>query len=271
MIRRRLACVASIPMLLVGVQGCRRSPDSKIAAQLSAQATTPEQTRLWQQAADQRLATGLQKLEKTDRPVTARQSSAVANQAVGTQSVSPSFPTSVANALRITSTAGLDNANLSGPATVTDVDASGEQLTLDLGNKKTITFIARIGGRPFGVARAAKLSVEYHARDQRLNRLQILAVRAMDGTGIARITETGRKPLTVSVPLFDLEATQSGQSYTSVDVRVGSARRTLAPGDTTQVGGMTVGVIASRGLTGPDAKTLEGSPYAIELIAWSSR
>jgi hypothetical protein len=34
---------------------------------------------------------------------------------------------------------------------------------------------------------------------------------------------------------------------------------------------MTVGVIASRGVTGPEVKTLEGSPYAIELIAWSSR
>ncbi|HET9834536.1 MAG TPA: hypothetical protein VFP91_22590 [Vicinamibacterales bacterium] len=266
---RRFISFGLTAVLVFGVEGCRRSPESKIADQLSKLSAAPEQKRLWQQAADKKLAVGLQRVERSNRPVTVRLSSPIADQTQQAP-INPSFPTTLVSGLRITSTSGLVVPNLTGMAVVTDVDSTGERVTLDLGGKRTLSFVARVGGKPLGVAPGDQVRIEYHASDEHIGRRQILAVRANSGSGIVRITETGRKPpLTVSVPLFDLDVTQSGQSYTSVDVRVGNARKTMRPGEKAQLGGMAVQVIANRAVTGPDAKTLEGgNPYAVEFIAW---
>jgi hypothetical protein len=256
-----------ILVLVVGAQACHRSADSKAATQVSTLAMTPAQKSLWRLAADQDRAPGLSKLEKTN-VVTARRASPVSNQAIQTPSVGPDFPSGVTSALKITASPGLDSADLRLPAIVSDVDASGERVTLDLGGNRTLTFAARAGGRPIGLARGDRVSVDYRANNERFDRRQTLAVRAPNGSGIARIRETGQKPLTINIPLFSLEVTQSGPSSTSVDVRVGDTHKTLMPGEVAQVNGMTVGIIASRGVTGRGAKTLEGSAYAIEVIAW---
>ena len=275
MISTRMAVVVMIPLWSLAVQGCRRPSESRMAIQVANTATTPEQARLWREAADQGLATGLLNLEQTDRPVQSPPSAGAANQAIPAQG-GGGIPASVVSALQVLSTVGLENAEFSGPARVSDVDASGERLSLDLGAGKTITFQARAGGRALAVMRGDVVQVEYRARNERFYRRQILAVRAPDGSGIARITETGSAPLTVSVPLFQLVATQlSGQPPARVEVRVGpgasAVRRPMSAGEMVQVGGIMVGVMASRAITGPESKTVEGSPYAIELIAWSSR
>jgi hypothetical protein len=261
-----LVLVAMALTLAFLVAGCKRR-ETKIAEQLSTLSTAPEQQRLWKQAADQGMARGVLRLDKTDRPVRARQSSAVANRATPQRGVGPYFPPTVTSAVRITTTAGLANADYQGPAKVTTVDASGEGLTLDFGNNKTITFQARVGGQTLGVMSGDSVSVDYRARSQRFNRRQIIAVRAPSGRGIARVTETGSGSLKVSVPLFNLAASQG--TGTSVDVSVGTASKTMIPGETAQLGAVTVNLIASRAVTGQDALTLEGSPYGIELIAWS--
>jgi len=252
------------------VYGCRRSPDTGIAEQLSKRSTTTEQARLWQQAADQQLAPGASRLEQTTQPVVARQSLAVSNQVIQARGVGPDFPAGVMTALRITSIAGLENAEFKGMGVVTDVNANGERLSLDLGQNRTITFAARADGKAvaFGVTRGGMLNVEFRARSEPSER-EILAVRAPNGPGIARITETGRQRLTVRVQLFDLSAAQVADQ-SSVDVHVGSAQKRMVPGETAKLGGLTVNLIASRALTGPLSRTIEGSPYAIELIAWSS-
>jgi hypothetical protein len=262
----RLVFAAIASMLSVVVGGCKRQ-DTKIAEQLSTLSTTPAQQRLWKQAADQGVTRGVLRLDKTNRPVRARQSSTVANRAIPQRGAGPYFPPTVTSAVRITTTSGLANADYQGPARVTTVDPSGEGLTLDFGNNKTITFQARVGGQTLGVMSGESVSVDYRARSERFNRRQIIAVRAPNGRGIARVTETGAGSLKVSVPLFNLAASQG--TGTSVDVSVGSASKTMMPGETAQIGAVTVNLIASRAVTGQDALTLEGSPYGIELIAWS--
>ncbi len=246
-------------------------PRAGTAIQLSNLATTPEQARLWRQSADQGLATGLSTLERTDRPVQSRQPSTAPNQAIPAQGAG--IPAGVVSAVRIISTAGLEeSAAYDGPATVSDVSA--ERLSLNLGGNRIITLQARAGGRALLIMPGDTVRVDYRVRNERLNRRQILAIRALNGGGIARVTESGPSPVTVAVSLFGLVATQvSGPPYTSVDVRVGNgnARKTIVPGEIAQIGGMTVGLMASRAITGPEARTLEGSPYSIDLIAWPSR
>ena len=268
---KRESLVLILPMLSLGVQACQRPPERRMATELSKLATTPEQARLWQQAADQGIAAALLKLERPGESVRSRQTSSAANQAIP-QAQGSVIPAGVVGGLRIISTSGLANAEFVGPARI--VAVTGEQLSLDLGNKRTITFQARVDGQALGVSPGQTVRLEYRVRNERFNRRQIVAVRAPAGPGIARITETGPSPVSVSVSSFGLVATQvraRNGAYTNVDVRVGTDRKTIAPGDIAQIGGMTVGLMASRGTSGREARTIEGSPYSIELIAWSSR
>jgi hypothetical protein len=267
---KRQGFVVMTLILAMALQGCRRSPERKTAEQLSKLATTRDQARLWQQAADQGLTAGLAKLEQTDRPVQSRQPSTVDNLTIPPAAQNPAIPAGVVGTIRIISSTGLENADYNGSATVADV--SGERLSLDLGERRTLVFQARADGGPLGVMKGDMVRVECRFRNERINRRQILAVRAPNGRGIARITETGSSALSVTVSLFGLVAKQAmGQSPTSVDVRVGGARKVMVPGEIAQIGGLTVGLLTSSAITGPEAQTLEGSPYSIDLIAWSSR
>jgi hypothetical protein len=261
-------------LLALTVMSACQSRESKIAAQLSKLATTPEQARLWQQAADQAQAPGLTNVEQADRPVATRQPSTGPNSSIQLQGTGL-IPANVTSAIRILATSGLQNGEFAGPAVVRDVDASGERLLLDLGNNRSVTLQARTGGRPLGVKRNDTVTVDYRAGEDGDNRRQIVAVRAPGGAGVARITETGSRPLTVSVPLFSLVATQyaaepgRGVAAARVDVHVGSEQRPLPAGASTQIGGVTVVIVANRvPSTAPAARLVEGSPYALEIVVW---
>src|SRR5437764_1032348 len=60
----------------------QRSPEATIARQIAARATTPEQRRLWNQAADRRTTTGLARVQRTAQPVQPRQPSTAASQPI---------------------------------------------------------------------------------------------------------------------------------------------------------------------------------------------
>jgi hypothetical protein len=56
----------------------------------------------------------------------------------------------------------------------------------------------------------------------------------------------------------------------SVEVRVRGERQVLRQGQLVDFpgAGLTIGLIGSTALTGPDRFRAEGNPYAIDLIAW---
>jgi hypothetical protein len=171
----------------------------------------------------------------------------------------------------------MENVNLDGnTVSVTGLDATGERVTLDIGGNRSITFQARAGGRPLQIMLNDAVRIEYHATSRQLERRQILAVRAPNGSGIARITETAEKPVLVRIPMFDLEAyhvtpsagARGGLPSSGVTVRVGTETRTMTPGQMLPIGGMTVGLLSSRAPGGRASANVEGSPYGIELIAW---
>jgi len=246
-----------------------------MANDLSQHSTTPEQKRLWQQAADQKQAPGLTNLDQGNQPVQARQLVTPPDQAIPPQGTGMLAP-NVKSAVRIVETAGLQN-EYGGPATVTGINNNGEQLLLDLGNNRSVMLQARVDGKALSLLPNAAVTIDYRVRNDESNRRQIFALSGPNGVGVARITETGPMPIAVSVPLFLMEAKQSvppagrgrGPAQAVVDIRVGGVQQTLTGGQTAQVGGVTVTVLASRSPTGTRVdRLLEGGAYSLELIAW---
>jgi len=247
-----------------------------MANELSQRSSTPEQKRLWQQAADQKQAPGLTNLEQGSQPVQARQLVTAADQAIPPQGTGLLEP-NVKSAVRIVATAGLQD-EYGGLATVKGINNNGEQLLLDLGNNRSVMLQARVDGKALVLPLNAGVTIDYRVRNDESNRRQIFALSGPNGVGVARITETGPMPIAVSVPLFMMEAKQSvppsgrgggGLAQAVVDIRVGGTQQTLTSGQTAQVGGVTVTVLGSRSPTGTRVdRLLEGGAYSLELIAW---
>src|SRR5437870_4889516 len=127
----------------------RPSPESRRALALSKLAVTSEQSRLWRQAADRKAAVGILNLSVSQASVPKRQPSTIANQPVAPRPAG--IPPEVATAVRIIATADLQNADITGQATVLEADANSQRVMLDLGKGKRITFLARIAGQPLPV------------------------------------------------------------------------------------------------------------------------
>lgn len=270
MTRHAVICAVLLSALACG------SRESRIASDLSKLSTTPEQKRLWQQAADQKQAPGLTNLDQSSQPVQARQLTPTSSQAIPPQGSGLLDP-NVKSALTIVETAGLQN-EYGGLATVKGITSNGEQLLLDLGNNRSVTLQARVDGKPLSLLPNAGITIDYRVRNDESNRRQIFALSGPNGVGVARITETGAMPIAVTVPLLLLEARQSvppsgrgrgGVAQAVVDIRVGAAQQTLTSGQSAQVGGVNVTVLASRSPTGTRVdRLLEGGAYSLELIAW---
>jgi hypothetical protein len=248
-----------------------------MANEQSQLSTTPEQKRLWQQAADQKQAPGLTNLDQGSQPVQARQLLTAADQAIPPQGTGLIEP-NVKNAVRIVETAGLQD-EYGGSATVKGITNNGEQLLLDLGNNRSVMLQARVDGKALLLMPNAAVTIDYRVRNDESNRRQIFALSGPNGVGVARVSETGPMPIAVSVPLFLLDATQSvpssgrggrgGPAQAVVNVRVAGAVQTLTSGQTVQFGGVTVTVLGSRSPTGTRVdRLLEGGAYSLELIAW---
>jgi hypothetical protein len=132
--------------------------------------------------------------------------------------------------------------------------------------------LARLGGKPVAMSPGDIVQVRYLASDDPRVPRDVLAVRTAGGDGFVQAIQGGNSPVTIDVPLFALSATQTGKPpVMAVEVTVGGARRTIAAGETAEVGGLTVRIVASTSYTGSSAGRIEGSPYTISLIAYPSR
>jgi len=260
--------------LALGIGGCalfgacRQTPaqqSAERARRVAALATTPEQARLWRDAADHGLTPGLQRLPVVARPVQQPRGSARAvSQQVPAQPVV--IPDGVVSAVRVLAAPPVD---FDGSAAV--VDFSGDRLELDLGRQQTLRVLARVGGKPILTRKGERVRVLYQVGSDPRTPRTVVAIRTDSGNGILSLIHGGDKPVTASVPLFRLSAKQVGQPPSMrVDVGVGSSHRTMTAGETAQVGGLTVTLLGSSAHPGENAGRIEGSAYSINLIGWRS-
>lgn len=253
------------------VAACARQTPARQAADTARReatvAATAEQARLWREAADKGLTAGLQRLPVVERPVERRSQSQAVSQQVPAQPVV--IPAGVLSAVRILAAPALSAEGFVGSAAVRSV--ADDRLDLDLGLQRILAVLARAGGKPIPTSAGDTVQVDYHVRtDPRVPR-DVLAIRTTAGKGIVSVVQGGNGPVTVTVPLFGLTARQIGSPPSmSVDVGVGDAHRTMAAGETAQIGGLNVTLLGSSAYTGESAERIEGSPYSINLIAWPS-
>ena len=93
--------------------------------------------------------------------------------------------------------------------------------------------------------------------------------------GVAQAIESGNAPVTLNLPLFRLVARQSEPPSRRVLMRVidsngRESSATMEPGQTAQVGGLSITLLGSIAVEGPRAGRLEGSPYSISVLVWRS-
>ena len=273
----RIAFAATILLPLAGMAGCAREDaqkpaDAKSVAEAQGRlATTPEQARLWQQAAGADVARGLEKLPAAEQPVAPRPRITVTDRKV--PSVAPASA-GVPTGVRILIAPRLPEGTFFGVAKV--LRAEGDQLELDLGNERILTLEARAAGASLRATTGGSGRLDLRLRDDPQARQEIVAVRLSDADGILSVLETGAEPVTVEVPLFELTARQVGETKDNtmrVEVRVGAQSATLAQGQTAEFPGsrLVVGVVSSSAYTGAAAGRAEGMPFAIRLLAWPAR
>jgi hypothetical protein len=255
------------------LSGCaRQTPPSDArgrAERVSEQAASPDQARLWREAAEKGTTAGIEQIVVPDRPIEGRVRVTLPSRGPAVQAV-VSLPSDIQGAARIL--AAPAEGGFNGQAEVLKVD--GERIELNLGPQGLLSIQARAGGRPLQIKAGERAQVDYRVRDDPYDRQQILALRTAGGDGVVTVLETGTKPVSVQVPMFRIAASQAGRPANgsmAVDVRVGDMRRTMTTGQIADFSGLTVGVRASSAFTGADAFRVEGNPYSIDLVAWVSR
>lgn len=265
---RRITTALALALLCA----CTRQPAAPkepagAAEKASELATTPEQQRLWKEAAA-RKHQGLETVSRPDDPVVDRKHAEASQQKVA-QKV-PQIPASVRGAV-IVMTPGGDFAPYAGTARIRSIQ--GERIELDLAapQARTIALVARAAGRSLRMRAGEQAQVEYRSQSDPHDRQEILAIRAAGGDGVVSVTDSDTQPVNVSVRLFGLVARQVGEAQNSrmnVEVRVGNAVRVLRPGDIADVGGLTVGIKASNAYGPSEMHAVESNPFALDLIAW---
>ena len=262
---------------------CQGTSASQRASRQVADHATPDQARLWRDAADRNLAPGLEKLSVPANAIDRRQRGRgpVASQAA--QSSRGVIAPAVRSAVRIVKAPVPDLPPFAGVARVVRVTNEEIELALQgnarVGEPQNLVFVARIEYQPLSTQLNEELRVEYrsHESNDPFDVQQILAVKTKDGDGIVRVGVGGRSLVSVSVPLFQLIASQlAGTPPGQVDVSVSGVHGKVQPGQIVEVGqapgaALCVGLLSSRAYSGADVGRLEGSPYWFDLVAWPRR
>jgi hypothetical protein len=260
--------------LLLGVVGAIAllvwwSRPASLADQISTQAVSPEQARLWKDVAARGTPASLERLAQTDSAVQRRRPPQLSAQPVpGGASLAPGVETG----LRVVSapeSAGPPML-IAGQAKVDTV--VGDRVELDLGNKRRLVFVARLSGKPLNVAQGQAVDIDFQWRPSVFDAQEILAIRTQAGAELITAAQSSAKPvvLTVTLPSLVITAAQIGKpekGAMNVVVTVGGGKAVLTPGQTAPVGGRSVKLIGS--LAEPaNAGAIDGSPYSIDLIVW---
>lgn len=245
------------------------------AQHLATQAASAEQRRLWQEIAGRGTPPGLERLPVASRPIEPRrvQSARAPNQpaAPGRGSLAPGVETGI----RVISTGGDPRSigqPFGGTARVASVDTKGGSVELDLGGKRSLTFVARVGGMLFVPTVNTTVQVAFESSPDAFNRREILAVQA-GTTLVASALESGDARITLKVgPPLNLTAVQDPMASPAagslpVKVTIGKTEVAMKPGDQPQsIEGIFVRLLGSVAL--PPGGIGDASPYAIDLIAW---
>ena len=267
----RRASMAGIVVASFMVSCARQTITQQVTDREAQLASTPDQQRLWREAGAKGIAPGLERLRAGERPVATRPSAQVAPQPVSVPLQGPSIPVGVTSQLRVLDTADATTEAYSGFATVRNI--TGDRVELDLGNQRSLTMLARAGGKPLSLTPRARVQVEYRPRGNIRTPREVVAIRTEDGNGIARAIESGSSPVTLNLPIFKLVATQLPLRRVLVrviDNNDREARSVLDQGQTTQVGGLTVTLVGSNAVTREGAGRIETVPYSINLLVWRS-
>jgi hypothetical protein len=256
--------------LLLLLTGCPHQEGT--AETQSKLAIAQSQTRLWQAAAKDAAASGLDKLPVVESPVVPRPRVTVQDRRVQAQPFS--FPKELVAGVRVISAPELPDARFAGVARVARTE--GERVDVEFGEGRVLSLHVRAGNSPLRAASNEKVRLDYRLRDDPSDRQLIVALLMQNGEGFASILETGRTPVAVHVPLFDLSAMQVGEAdknTMAVEVRVGKERKVLTQGQIVEfaVSRLSVGLVASAAYTGGAAARAEGNPYAIRIVAWPTR
>lgn len=270
---RHSAVLVMAVTLALFVRACQRAPDlprdaKSRAEALSRLASTPEQARLWKDAAENNKAQGLEKVPIVERPVQPRRQVVVANKPV--VAVQPSgLPEGLVAGVRVVAAPGLDEGTFTGRVRIRAVD--GERLEVEVDPRRILTIFARARGGPLRVRAGDSAQLHYSSSYNPLDRRQIVALRIDTGDYILSALETGRGPVTVQVPLLKFVATQVGRPTAGtmdVEVQIRGERRVLAQGRIVEFGvaRASVGIMSSLA-----APVSDGNPYALRVVAWASR
>ena len=265
--QRILSLVAVVAVAVVAIVWWQRPPG--IARRFAAEAVTPEQGRLWEQAA-QRGTPGLEGLQIPARPLQRREPAGATAQAV--PSATPTLPPGAVTVARVVAASETGPWEFSGKATVLDVIGDRVNVSLDAG--RTLSFLARVGGQPLSVGAKQVVDLMFKSRPGVFNRQQILAIRTASGQFLASAVENGDAPVSVSValPSLTMVASQTGQPFNgamNVVIVVNGDKGDVSPGRSAQIGGVSVNLLGSLArVTG--AAAADSGAYSIDLIAWQN-
>ena len=201
--------VVATGLIAVAVSaGCRSSErQAADAARNSSQvAATAEQKKLWEEAADNGAAPGLERVQVPSEPVRDRERlQGPAGPAKPPQAVE--IPEGVLSEIRILTYPKNPYASYMGQATVGD--AKGEIIPLDLGAAGTMTLLVRAGDRRLPLKQNDVVDVWYQVSKDPDVPDDVIAIRMLKGgPGIAHVVRGESKLVQFTVPLFDVTAVQ---------------------------------------------------------------
>jgi hypothetical protein len=254
---------------------CRPSAEKQAAdaaRNTSEAAASPQQKQLWQDAAKQGAAPGLERVPVVRDPVTKRQripAPTAQPQAPPTGTIT--IAQGVQSEIRILVYPNMPFESYTGPATVVGVDQNNERIQLNLGPRGTLTLLVRIGGQQLPLAKGETVNVSYQQRQNPQVPNDVIAIQKAGGAGIGHIIRGGTSPVQAVIPLFGITATQlAAQPGLPVQV-MGPALKPidLTMGQTVPAGDVTVRLLGSTGVgPGTDVGLIEGSPFTINVMVW---